>query len=85
MKKIPANKIHRIINGTSEPAILIDEKINLNDLLNLSAGRSKDSKNNILYELNELKVLVCNNKDVVIGKNITLENGYCEVLEEDGV
>lgn len=65
--------------------VLMDEKINLKDLLKLNLENIKDANNNTLYKLDKLNILVCSNKDVILGKNILLENGYCEVADETGV
>lgn len=65
--------------------VLLDEKITLDNLLKRSITQNNDEFNNTLYELKEFKILVCNNNDVIFGKNILLENNYCEVEEENGV
>ncbi len=66
--------------------VLFDEKISLDTLINLSTKNSKDSYNNTLYELNNLKVLVCNNSnEVILGTNIQLEDGYCNVEDDRSV
>lgn len=65
--------------------VLLDEKITLDNLLKRSITQNKDAFNNTLYELKEFKILVCNNNEVVLGKNISLESNYCEANTDESV
>ena len=65
--------------------VLLDEKITLDNLLKRSITQNKDSFNNTLYELKEFKILVCNNNEIVLGKNISLESNYCEANTDESV
>lgn len=65
--------------------VLLDEKITLKKLIDLNKEFSVDENNNYLYKLNNLNIIVCNNNEVILGKNINFSQNYCSVEEDIGV
>ena len=66
--------------------VLLDKKITIDDLVTKSVMKESDSENNTLYKIDELSYIVCSNKDIIFGKDLTLKNNdYCIVDIDEGV